>query len=71
MAHINRYIRIVYMKFTKFIKDYHVEIGFVLLVAVFFYMYFVVYMTPSKVAWYNEMNRQIDRYIYEIRTLGH
>jgi len=58
------------MKFTKFVKDYKVEIVFSLLIGLFFYMYFVTYMTPSRVAWYTEMEKQVHILIYEITNIG-
>ena len=58
------------MRFTKFIKDNIVELVFVLLIILFFYLYFVVYMTPSRIAWYTEMQHQINILIYEITHIG-
>lgn len=40
------------------------------LVTVFFYMYFITYMTPSKTAWYKDMMSQVDRYFFEVTTIG-
>lgn len=58
------------MKFLNFVKNNKVEIVFLLLVTFFFYLYFVVYMTPSKHAWYVEMNNQIDALIFELNHIG-
>ena len=58
------------MKFIKFIKMNIVEIAFILLIAGFWYLYFFTYMTPSRVAWYNEMEKQTSILIYEIMNIG-
>jgi len=47
------------MKFIAYTKKYKIEIIFVLLILFFGYMYFIVYLTPSRTAWYNYMFNQI------------
>lgn len=49
----------IYMKSLQFIKKYFGEIAFLALIVTCFWLYFVVYMTPSRIAWYNEMVHQI------------
>ncbi len=60
----------IYMRFMRFIKLYALEIAFLTLIAFFFYLYFVVYLTPSRTAWYTEMQNQITILIDEITTIG-
>lgn len=47
------------MRYIKRIKARLPEIIFVALIIVFCYLYFVIYMTPSRVAWYREMRKQM------------
>lgn len=58
------------MRFFKYIKKYRVELITLSLIAIFGYLYFVIYMTPSRLAWYNEMYRQIKILIFEIINIG-
>jgi len=43
------------MKFSKFAKEHAVEAVFVIMIAVCFYVYFVVYETRSRIYWYETM----------------
>lgn len=54
------------MRFFNFIKKYKVETIFILLIMFFGYLYFVVYMTKSRVLWYNDMVNQINYIVYEL-----
>ena len=58
------------MKFSRFVKSNAAEIVFLVLIAVFFYLYFVVYMTPSKSVWYVQMYDQINAFYFEITHIG-
>lgn len=55
------------MKFSRFVKCYATEIAFLCLCVLCFYIYFIVYMTPSRVAWYSEMNKQRTLFIQELK----
>lgn len=46
------------MKFSKQIKKALPEIVFISLILIFFYIYYVVYLTESRYNWYNEMVKQ-------------
>lgn len=59
------------MKSTRPTKNAVVDIAFVILIVVFFYFYFVVYMTPSRSAWYREMRNQMKIFIQEVKRIGH
>ena len=63
------YIRTHGMRFLRFINKYKIEVIFTLLIIAFFFMYFVVYLTPSKQAWYVEIYNQFDYINYEIIRL--
>jgi hypothetical protein len=47
------------MKFFRFAKDHSAEAVFIVLIALCLYIYFVVYMTPSRVYWYHTMMHQL------------
>lgn len=47
------------MKYSKLIRGRVPDITFVALIAICFFIYFVIYMTPSRVAWYREMRNQM------------
>ena len=47
------------MKYSKLIKKNLPEILFLALIIAFCYIYFVIYLTPSRVTWYREMRDQI------------
>lgn len=56
---------------TKSTKKEHLSgLGFLALIAVFFFVYFVAYMTPSRKAWYREMRNQVINYYQEIIHIG-
>ena len=46
------------MLFISYVRKYRVEIAFVTLVAALGYIYFVIYLTADRVAWYDEMFNQ-------------
>jgi len=46
------------MRYFERTKKYTPEAMFVALIALCFFTYFVVYMTPGRVAWYHEMRNQ-------------
>ncbi len=58
------------MKYLKSTKKYFPEILFLSLVTLCFLIYFVVYMTPSRVAWYREMRNQIIVFYQELKKVG-
>lgn len=58
------------MKFSRLIKNNVLEILFVALIVLCFYVYFVIYMTPSRVAWYREMRNQITIALRLVLDLG-
>jgi len=47
------------MRYSKRIRRYLPEAAFLTLIAVCFFIYFVVSMTPSRLAWYREMRNQL------------
>jgi hypothetical protein len=47
------------MKYSKLIRGRTPDIIFVALIATCFFVYFVIYMTPSRIAWYGEMRNQM------------
>lgn len=49
------------MKFINYIKSHWIELAFLLLVFVFLYMYFVTYLTPSRLAWYDVMEIELKK----------
>jgi hypothetical protein len=58
------------MKYLKQIKNNILEIIFIGLIATFFFIYFVIYMTPSRIAWYREMRNQIVVFYTQITSVG-
>lgn len=46
------------MRYMRQISKYKVDIAFLVLVAVFGYIYFVVYLTADRVTWYDAMFNQ-------------
>lgn len=58
------------MRFIKQIKPNIVDVTFILLVLLFFYIYFVVYMTYSRAVWYDEMIKQIVILYHELISIG-
>ncbi len=55
------------MKFMKYIKDHIITILFIVLVLTFGFLYYIVYRTQSRVAWYNEMHTQSENMITEFK----
>lgn len=47
------------MRYSKLIKSHIPDVVFLALIAGSFFIYFVVYMTPSRIAWYRAMRDQI------------
>src|SRR3989344_1466246 len=64
------YIKTRCMRYLKSIKKNFADILFLVLVAVFLYTFFVIYMTPSRVAWYREMRDQIVIFYQELTSIG-
>ena len=58
------------MKYLQQIKRYALEITFSALIVLCFFIYFVVYMTPSRLAWYREMRNQYNTYYFELTHIG-
>ncbi len=58
------------MKYSKYLKNNALEIIFIMLIVVCFYIYYVIYMTPSRVAWYMEMRNQIIVFYQELTSIG-
>lgn len=58
------------MRFMKFARRNLPELLFIVLIVVALFVYFVVYMTPSRKAWYGEMRRQIVIFYQELITIG-
>lgn len=54
------------MRFFKYIIKHKVDILFVLLILIFWYIYSIHYMTTSRVNWYVEMNNQVVLLLNEI-----
>lgn len=46
------------------------EIAFFTLVLTMFVLYFVVYLSDSKITWYKEMGKQIDILYFEATHIG-
>lgn len=46
------------MRYSKLIKTHTPDAVFVALIAVCLFIYFVIYMTPSRIAWYHAMQDQ-------------
>lgn len=44
--------------------------SFFALIAIFFVLYFVVYMTPSRQNWYIEMRNRLTDYYQELTHIG-
>lgn len=57
------------MRFTKFVKDHGAEMFFFGLIIFFAFVYFSIYKTMSREAWYTEMRKQIDISINVIKEL--
>jgi len=47
------------MKSSKPLKTYLPDLAFIALIIMGFSIYFIVYMTPSRIAWYREMRKQV------------
>ena len=58
------------MRYLKSIRSSLVDILFLVLIAVFLFLYFVIYMTPSRIAWYREMRDQIVIFYQELTSIG-
>jgi hypothetical protein len=58
------------MKFSKYAKSHLLDWVFVGLVTLAFIIYFIVYITPSRTAWYNEMTKQVTIFFDELFTIG-
>ena len=58
------------MKYFKRIRWYLPEVFFIALIVLCFFIYFVVYMTPSRVAWYREMRNQTVVFYEKLTTIG-
>ena len=59
----------VSMRFLKSIKSYWPDYAFLSLIVVFGLLYFTVYMTPSKAAWYQAMYQEMRVALHGIVTL--
>ena len=64
------------MKFSKFAKDHFAEALFIVLIAVCFYIYFVVYETHSRIYWYktmiHDMGYVVNTYVvHRVHTVLH
>ena len=59
------------MTFTKFAKEHGAEVVFGLLIAAGLYLYFVVYMTPSRLYWYRYMKEEIQISVHTVLGLRH
>ena len=58
------------MKFINYIKRHWIEVVFLLLLLAFLYMYFVTYLTPSRLAWYDVMEVEIKKFLYWLVSKG-
>lgn len=58
------------MKSTKSTKPLVLDVLFLSLIGLAFFLYFVVYLTPSRTAWYIEMNKQLNIIIRSIKEFG-
>lgn len=58
------------MKFTNQNRKYVIEIMFLSLILLFFFLYFIFYMTIDRIAWYNEMIRQANIFYQELISIG-
>ncbi len=58
------------MRFSRFIKNNLIELVFTGMVVICFVVYFVIYMTPNRVAWYKEMRNQLIIYFEELTNIG-
>ena len=58
------------MKYFKRIRWYLPEVFFIALIVLCFFIYFVVYMTPSRVAWYRYMRNQTVIFYEKLTTIG-
>jgi len=58
------------MKSTKFLKNNALELSFLALIITCFFIYFVVYLTPSRIAWYREMRNQIIVFYHLVTRTG-
>lgn len=45
-------------------------ISFIVLIGIFSFIYFAVYTTPSRIAWYREMKNQFIVYYDELTNIG-
>ena len=55
------------MKYIDFVKRYWLHITFVVLIVVFSFVYFVVYRTERRAAWYQTMFTQTQDMVTELR----
>jgi hypothetical protein len=58
------------MKYSKLIKGRFTDLLFIALIAACFFIYFVIYMTPSRVAWYREMRNQMVNFYEQVTGRG-
>ncbi len=58
------------MKSSKSTKSKLPDVVFILLIAFFAFIYFSIYMTPSRTAWYREMRNQLIVYYEELTSIG-
>ena len=57
------------MRFIRLIKRNYLSILFVVLIVTLAFMYFIVYRTESRVAWYTEMYIQSENMIKVFKEL--
>jgi len=58
------------MKSSKLTKSKVPDILFISIIVVFAFIYFIIYMTPSRTAWYREMRNQLIIYYNELTSIG-
>ena len=58
------------MKYSRLTKKYLPDAVFVALIALCFFIYFVIYMTPSRVAWYSGLRNQMVVFYDKLTTIG-
>jgi len=57
------------MKYFKLTKKHLPDTLLLALIALCFFLYFVIYMTPSRVAWYREMRNQMVIFYQKLTTV--
>lgn len=55
------------MKFMKLVKGNSLNLIIILAILAFGFLYYIVYRTEDRVAWYNEMNAQSESMIKEFK----